>query len=81
MIASKWGDALKGMAVDTLHLQGRMGAIEVMKHRKNGFQTFWATFTVDEKSSQTWTLEAYGDPDWMNNPEILRFFTSFYLKP
>lgn len=81
VLAEKLGEALKKPAADTIHLTGRMGEFQVIKQVRFGFIEYSANFIKDENTGESTLLKLSGDPYWMNHPDILRFFTSYYRKP
>lgn len=68
--------------VDTLHVNGKMGKIEVLKKNYAGRLTYHAKFLSNKDEDKIWNLTISGDPLLMNNEAVLRYFTSFeFTKP
>jgi hypothetical protein len=80
LMAAKLGEAFKVNTADTILMNGAMGEFQVLKQVKYGTLIYTASFVDPKNADYIWKLKLYGDPDWMNNQDIMRFFTSFQFK-
>jgi uncharacterized protein YbaP (TraB family) len=80
LMAAKLGEAFKVNTADTILMNGAMGEFQVLKQVKYGTLIYTASFVDPKNADYIWKLKLYGDPDWINNKEIMRFFTSFQFK-
>jgi uncharacterized protein YbaP (TraB family) len=80
LMAAKLGEAFKVNTADTILMNGAMGEFQVLKQVKYGTLIYTASFVDPKNADYIWKLKLYGDPDWMNNQDIMRFFTSFKFK-